>query len=86
MCRLFSHQGKVRYASRELQLIHNNVRLIHHNAQLSVLQRIEAEADTLFRAKQTERVTEIRRFQTEGADEEEGTGCFITSPAGLADI
>ena len=86
MCGLFSHQGKVRYASRELQLIHNNVRLIHHNAQLSVLQRIEAEADRLFRAKQTERVAEIRRFQTEGADKEEGTECFITSPAGLADI
>ena len=84
---------------RNVRLIHHNVQLNQYSENKrrisecqaevkkgGVLQRIEAKADRLFRAKQTEELAEIRRLQIERAVKEEGTECFISSPGGLADI
>ena len=78
-------------SGRELQLIHYNAQLIHHNenkrrisdclAEVKkgrVLQRTEAR---LFR---TQALAEIRRLEIERIVREEGTECFITTS--LADV
>ena len=82
-----------------VRLIHHNAqlnqyrenkrRILDCHAEVKkggVLQRIEAKAGRLFRTKQIEELAEIRRLQIERAVKEQGTECFITSPAGLVDV